>query len=649
MKNRQSRAITLAISLVSLAMALFLASYGFFLWASDLKLITIFVPACLVLWGLIGIKDGTILQGNRSINRGLGALIILTACVIGAYFFINFGTLIGVRLGNNIFVDLLLGGLGIVLVVLATWKTTGRAIPITLFVFLIYAYTAFHFPGILKAPSLSFVRLLQLGATSLNGIFGLFPETGFSMVVIFLYFAGILQAFGGLNFVMNICIRLFKNIPWGLPQIPVIASMLFGTFSGSAAANVAGTGCFTIPMMKKFGVPPQVAGAIEAVASTGGQVMPPVLGIAAFVMASLLNISYGRIVVISFAPAVLFYVITGFSVYLTTLNTPIANLPPEMRKQLDTGKDMRTILIDGLPMGIGLTCLIVLLVSFGLSVMISGLYTVVLLIVVQLVLNLIRGKFSRSVWPQYGHSLMEGIRNGSSQTMSLILMMATMGIVADLIVATGISQKLSFMMVDLAGNNLIILIILTYVVCLLFGLATTTLVSYLLVVLLAAPALLSFGIPLIITHFVVFYAAIISAITPPVAVAVAVGATIAKASYFKTAVQAMKIGIALFLMPFIFFSRPAILDAKLSTTPLAFVELAIGLLALAYGLSSTSKQLTGYSRRIVLGLLGVFSLLPLPAVIRWASLVAILVIAAIIFTLRKRASVVSAQRQEVRS
>jgi TRAP transporter 4TM/12TM fusion protein len=624
----ESKFLSYFITSFSMGLFLFLASYGILLWDSDHHLVTIYVPACLILWATLCIRDHKLVPSNKMVNLVLCLLIIVISAIIAAYFYLNYRVLVGPRLGNNNFVDILLGGVALFLILLATFKTAGFSIPVVFFTFAIYSLFAIHFPGILKAPNLSLVRFVQLTATGVEGIFGMFPRTVFTMVIMFMFFAGLLRGFGGLNFLINFSTRIFCKTPWGLAQSPVIASMLFGSFSGAAPANVAGTGSFTIPMMIRFGVPPHIAGAIESVASTGGQIMPPVMGVAAFVMASLLNVPFARIVIIAFAPALLFYIVTAYSVYLITKKMPISNLPPEMRREI-LSKDFH--MIDGLPMAIALCCLCFLLIYWRFSVSIAALYTVGIFLCVELLLSFKREKISFITLKNYASKLLIGIRDGASSVAGLMILLCTMGAIAQLIVATGLSQTLSFLMVDLSGEHMFLLLFLTFIICMLFGLATTTLVAYLLVVLLAAPALFEFGVPLIIGHFIVFYMAIVSAITPPIAVAAAVASSIAGASFFKTAFNSMRIGITLFVLPFVFFFNQKLLDGKLVSTSYAFFEVVVPLLAIAYALCSTSNKIKEYANRTLFGVLGVICLTSGYDQIKWIFIGSILALSAIYF------------------
>ena len=217
--------------------------------------------------------------------------------------------------------------------------------------------------------------------------------------------------------------------------------------------------------------------------------------------------------------------------------------------------------------------------------------------------------------------------------------LCSMGAVAKMMVITGLAQTFSFLMIDLSGGHLLTLLLLIGVVCILFGLVVSTLVAYLLVVLMAAPTLVQFGIDPVTSHFTVFYLAILSALTPPVAAAVAVACTIAKAPFVSTAFWAIKIGLPFFLLPFIFIYKPNILAANLTTAPLAGLEVLVGFLAIVYAIHSKSKGLTGFMLRFLFGGLGAVGVFSSTHLVSWPSLAAVILLAALVLLVaRKRAA-----------
>lgn len=593
------------ITIIAIALFLLLISYPVLLWESPQRLLLLFLPGCLIAWALAGIKGKSLVKEAGKWNLWIGLAIIAASLLIGIYFFKEYNLLLFERSVRHTPADYIIGALAVFLVMVATWKTTGRAIPIVAIIFLLYAVFGKYMPGVFHHLGLSWKQILGYSAVDIEGIFGTLPVAGFTLVAIFIFFASMVQSFGGLDYIIGVSSSLLGRYKWGLPQVSVIASLMFGTFSGSSAANAAGVGAFTIPLMKKFGIKPPIAGAIEAVASTGGQVMPPVMGVAAFLMADFLGVHYVEIVARGFAPAFLYYVSVVFSVYLITRRTLSGNMTAG--QVLQKSKDFRWT--EGLPIIIPIGLLLFVMAVFKLSVVVSGLYMVISFVVVRFIYDLIYSGASFPKLKQFGAKALSGITIGVSGTIPIMLMLATMGIVARGLVATGMAQKLGFFMVDFAGGHLPVLLLLILLVNVLFGMAVSTVVAYILTVLLAAPALQQMGVPLVVSHFTVFYLSCLSAITPPVAIAVAVTASIARAPYMRTSWEAVKLGLPLFILPFAFISRPGLVAASLSATPLAALEIAAGLLAMGYGIQGEFKGIVGNLLRaacIVLGTLGIF-------------------------------------------
>jgi TRAP transporter 4TM/12TM fusion protein len=628
-----SKALDMTVLILSVGIMLYLVSYALLIWESPNRLVLIFIPFVLILWSVRRMRDGTLfgLRGKWSLL--LGFLFIALLAYSAYYFYSEYHLLLFERAADNNLTDMVLGMMLLVSVVLVTWQEMGSPIPLVLMVFVAYAFLGKYLPAdsILSHAGISFSAFMRFSVLSPDGIFGTLPIAGFTLVMIFLFFAGVVRGFGGLTYIINFSRRITRRFSWGLPQIPVISSLMFGSFSGAAAANVAGTGSFTIPMMKRFGVSSKVAAAIESVASSGGQIVPPVMGVAAFLMADFLGIPYLRVVVIGLVPALVFYLCAAFAVYLITQDLPISNLPRAQREELD--EDFH--LSDGLPLAVAILVLLFFLAYFRSSVLVSGMWMLIGYFAMQLLFYLLRANFSPSSLRKFFRDTADGIRSGGASVVGIITLLATMGVIAKMLAVTGLSQDLSFLMVDLSGGNILLLLPLIFIICILMGMAVSTLVVYIMVVLLAAPALMEYGVAPHVAHFTVFYLALLSGITPPVAISVAVACGIANSSFFGTAWVAMKIGLPLFLLPFVFLFKPAILAANLTTTPLAFLQILVGFLAITYGIHSKSKGTTDIMIRFLfggLGAIGVFS--PTPS-ISWLCLVAVAVLA-ILYSLMRR-------------
>ena len=575
--------------------------YAITLFESRQRFGIIFLALSVVLSCLTAIKGKKLLgiKSERWHNLVVG-ICITVAIVTGIFFYTQFMHLVWERCGQNMPIDYVMGVLIIIMVFICTWKEMGPILPVITLVFIAYGYFGNYFPGFLYHPGLSPSRLVQLFAVEIDGIYGTLNQIGCTWIVIFVFYAGFIRGFGGLKYVLDITTWFGQKFKYGLTQMLLIASMLFGCFSGSAAANVAGTGSFTIPTMKGVGIPPKYAGAIESVASSGGQVMPPIMGAAAFVMCNYLNVHYIKVVAYGLAPAIVFYLSVAIAVYLISL------------KYLQVEKIVVTevphiSIAEGMPILISIIALVAVLAITMMDILTVGFFTIILFLILRLILELKRS-WGVNGLKNFGKGLIEGIRAGSLSMVSIAVMLGIMGIILRVLTGTGLAQTLAFFMVDISGGHLVPLLLLIMLVCIIFGMAVSTVAAYILVVILAAPALIMLGVPLLSAHFTVFYLAITSAITPPVAAACAVACGIAKAPFLSVCWQAMKIGVGIFILPFVFVTQPDIL-AFSSATPLAALIVLIGLIAITLGIHGPWGGAKGGLKRfiyIILGGLGLF-------------------------------------------
>ncbi|MDO8567617.1 MAG: TRAP transporter fused permease subunit, partial [Dehalococcoidales bacterium] len=512
----------------------------------------------------------------------------------GGFYFFQYATLLYERRANNIPIDYVLGAVIFFAVIIGAWRVSGMAVPIVAICFILYALTGKYLPGILHHQGLNFLRILRIAIVEIDGIYGFLPSSGINLVIIFIFFASVVQGFGGLDYIMEVTRSMTKRFSNGVPQVAVISSLIFGLFSGSGTANAAGVGAYTIPLMKKVGVPPAIAGGIEAVASTGGQAMPPVMGVAAFLMADLLGVPYVRIMLVGFIPAFIYYGCVAWGVYLKT--KPFA--PPPGSVSIE-GEAKKLSLAEGIPLVVAIGFLLYLVIGPRLSLLLVGTYTIFAFLAMRLIYDLIFTGRSLKMLMQFGLRIVKGLADGAMSAMTIMVMLGCMAIIVRILVATGITQEITFGMVDFSGGNLFILVLLIGLVALLFGMATSTVVVYLLVVLLGAPTLVKLGIPPIAAHFAVFYLSLISGITPPVAIVVAVTAMIAGASYVKTCLEAMKLGMPLYILPFVFIYSPGIVGDNAGIALLIGLQTVIGIIAVMYGTSGNFKGIPGNVLRVL--------------------------------------------------
>ncbi|MBI4185927.1 MAG: TRAP transporter fused permease subunit [Chloroflexi bacterium] len=455
------------------------------------------------------------------------------------------------------FIVVVMGMIITLLVLEASRQAMGIAIPIVCLVFLAYAYSGQFLPGFLHSPPVEIDRLfLRMGIGSLgtSGIFG--PILGVSANVVFLLFvfAALLQTTGAIRFFMEVGKWAGKKLAGGPAMTSVVSSALVGMVTGSPTGNVALTGSFTIPAMKKAGYPPYQAGAIEAAASTGGAIMPPIMGTVAFLMAAITGIPYTKIIMMAAIPAILYYFSAGLYVQFQAMKLKALGKLASLNEEKVDFKEMAL----GAPLFILPLVLIIALLLQGFSVA----YVTVLAIASLVLLSFLR-KETRPSLKKWVDGLIDGATTGAG----LAAIMAAVGIILGSVSFTVLIQKLPVGLMSLSGGNLLIGVSLAAVANIFLGMGVSTLVAYVMVVLVMAPTLIPLGLSVAQVHLFNLYFANIGFVTPPVAYAALIGARLAGASYLKTAVEASKVASAGFVVPFIFIYAP-ILILQPGTNPL---------------------------------------------------------------------------------
>ncbi len=550
-------------------------------------------------------------------------LMIALALAVGLYFFIEYPHLIYERDGANVPLDYVFGCLAVVLVIGIAWLSFGYIMPVIIIIFIFYGLFGSFFPGILYHPGIDPPRLLRETVLSISGIYGLLPQVGLRYVAIFIIFAGFVQSYGGLDFVIKISRAIAGKNERLIPQIAVVSSMAFGSFSGSAGANVAGTGSFTIPLMKQHKIPGRIAGGIEATASAGGQIMPPIMGAAAFVMAEYLGLPYSRILSAGIFPALLFFLTVLVAVYIITLIYMEAS--GESTSNEKTSKITLKFITMGIPMIVGVGIILYSLIAFKMDAMISGLYGVVGFLVSQIIYNfLVSNDNFLNTLKKSIISFAAGIKSAGVTTAPIIVLLSALGIIVKILVSSGLSTRLSYGLIDLGGGSLLLTIFLIMIVCIVFGMAVTTVAAYILTVIVAAPILIKLGIPPLAVHFTVFYFAMLSAITPPVAAIVPIAMAISGSKFFETAWEAMKLGASKYILPFYFIYHPEILEFNMSGLYYFFIS-SVGLIGITVGLQIKPLKLRLFIINLLLLALGLIVLFSNSQIIVWVSTALLLI------------------------
>ena len=486
-------------------------------------------------------------------KRRIGSIVLLglaLATVVDMVYIHFHATEFQFAIGGQPFDKVFTGVVVILLVLTATYILWGKIIPIVAIIALLYGYFGDLFQGFLHHGGLSFPRLITYASTNFTGIYGMLASVSANTIVQFSIFAGLLEAFGALQMIIDVAMGASGKIRSGGAQVAVISSGLVGSISGSVAANIAMTGAFSIPLMKKRGYPAEFAAAVEACASTGGAILPPVMNAAAFIIASWLSVPYIYVVLIGFAPALLYYLGVAMSVYIRAIKINDEKIKEEQKS------NARQALINLLVFVLPIVLLMVLMIM-GYSTAKSLFYSTILLVVLGFSWQF-KEKREKPV-QTFFRKLLDGLAGGGKSVAGIAIVCACTGILVEILNATGLPSKMSQFALQMAGDNLFLLAVLVALTCLLFGMGMPSGPAYILAALLGAPALTALGVPLIVAHFFVFYFAEMSALTPPVAIGCLVASGLAKADFMKTCLQSLELGIAGFVLPFMFLYRPGLL------------------------------------------------------------------------------------------
>ena len=450
------------------------------------------------------------------------------------------------RAGAITTLDYLVAACAIVLVLEATRRTAGLALPLLSLVFLLYPlWYGPYMPGMLKTGAYSMQRVLTLQFLSPEGILGSALGVTIEFVYLFVIYGAVLNRVGAIEFMDDLSKALCGASRGGSGKIATVSSLFMGMASGSAVANVVSQGVFTIPMMRREGFSPAKAAAIEASSSTGGQIMPPVMGAAAFLMAEFTRTPYSQIIVYALVPGLLFYFAIWYAVHWEAIRLGMQGIP---RDQLPpTGKVMR----EG-----GLHFLSILTIIGMMSAGYSMARTVLIAIVVALVCALIHKKSRSSVTP---HALIAALREGFQDSISLLTSAACAGIIIGVVVQTAFGLKISALVIDASMGQLWIALLLCALVCLILGMGLPTQIIYLTLAVLVAPAIVKMGVTVAGAHLFIIYFGMMSMVTPPVCFAAFAAAGIAGANLMETGWEACKISIAGLIVPFYFAYHPGIL------------------------------------------------------------------------------------------
>jgi TRAP transporter 4TM/12TM fusion protein len=440
--------------------------------------------------------------------------------------------------------DIVLGAGGLLLVLEAVRRTVGLTITVIFILFLLFAYYGAAIPvSQLRHGGLDFETIVSMIFYGTDGVFGTPVGVSATFIVVIIMFGGMLSATGTSVLFMNLAKGVAGRFTGGPAKIAVVGSALMGMITGATVANVATTGSVTIPMMKRAGYERHFAGAVEALASSGGQLMPPIMGAAAFVMIDYLNIDYIDLVGYAIIPAILYFLAVMLIIHMRSLKMGLGAIPlrdlPDVKEELKKRGHML------IPIGV-----LVFLMSQRLGIM----FVAFIAVISAMVLAQARKETRLGVRGYY-----KAFESSMKAMAPLVAICAGAGILIGVLTATGLNMKITFLIEYVAQGSLFITLFMTMIACIVLGMGLPTVAAYVVLATLVPASMINLGVPPIAAHLFIFYFAILSAITPPVCTGAFVAAGIANADPLKTGIVAIKLGMVVFLLPYAFVYSPTLL------------------------------------------------------------------------------------------
>ncbi len=520
----------------------------FHLWAGAFGAFESYLQRTVHLMTLLALSFLTVPCSRRLSRRAAGAIDIplaLLTLAIDLYLIVEHERIVRREwyYGPMTTLDIVFGALTILLVLEAARRMTGWALPIIAGAFVFYALFGNYFPAPLTIRRTHPLTLIDHMFLTPQAVFGTPTGVSATFVYLFILFGAFLEKTGGGRFFIDLAMALVGRFTGGAAKVAVVSSALFGTISGSSVANVYGTGTFTIPLMKRFGYNANFAGAVEAAASTGGQIMPPVMGAAAFIMAEFLGVPYVSVAIAAVIPALLYYLSVYLGVHNEALKKGLRGVPREEISRIGT------VLHRGAQFVLPLLTLVVLLFKGYTPFRAAFLATVVLVAVALLRRETRLGP--RGLW--------EALEGGARGCIMIAATVGCAGLIVGVLDLTGLGINFISAILLLAGGYYLPTLTLILLACIILGMGMPTAPAYIIAALIGAPTLIQMGAVPMAAHMFVFYGALLSSITPPVALAAYAGAAISGGDPMRTGWIAMRLGFVKLLVPFLFVYNPVLL------------------------------------------------------------------------------------------
>ena len=566
---------------------------------------------------LLGFLTFPVRKGVERVNHIPWYDIVIMILGSGAYFFYAANAMTVIRLSARIMADpmyMIIGAIGILALIELCRRCVG--LPILCVAGVLVIYTIFNGMSTGLSLSMSVMQLIRTLFYTMNGIFSTPVGVCVKYIVIFIIFGAFLERTGVADFFIRFANAAVGRFTGGPAKVAVVASALEGMASGSSVANTVGSGSITIPMMKKMGYRPEFAAAVEAAASTGGQIMPPIMGAAAFLMAEFTGIPYGRIAVMAILPAVLYFTGIFIAVHLEAKKMGMKGIPKEdLPKPRELVKELYLLL--------PLIALIYLVGSNTYTMAYSATLSIIVAIVVGVIHKLIphigftkdgEEEEEEGEKPSLSFKwILDAFEGGTRGSITVVVACGIAGIISGCITVTGLASILLGTIVSLSHGYVIIALILTMLCCIVLGMGVPTTANYCIMAGVCAPILIALNVETVAAHFFVFYFGIVADITPPVALAAYAGSAIAKSDPMKTGLTATKLAIAAFVVPYVFAFSPAMLFVNV-TSVFEIVQICIsaliGIFGIAAGLNGFLVRPLNPVLRIILAIAGLCMVIP---------------------------------------
>ncbi len=496
-------------------------------------------------------------------------MLIMGAGASGLLYIVSQYRNIAMRGGAPNTADLVFGSIVILVTLEATRRVLGPALSIIGALSLAYALFGNHIPGDWGHRGVFVDELVEYQFLTTEGLFSVPLGASANFIFLFILFGAFLVSSGTGDFFIKFANSLAGHLRGGPAKVAVLSSACFGTISGSAVANVVSTGSFTIPLMKRIGYRPVFAGAVESVASTGGQIMPPVMGAGAFIMADMLGVSYLRVCMAAAIPALLYFFALLYMVHMEALRQGLRGLPrAELPRLVPVLREGGYLLLPA--------PLLVILLILGYSPMKAGFWSIVAVLLVSSLKKASRMSPAK---------ILQTFERGAKGSLEVLTACATAGIVIGVVTQTGLGLKFSSLVIQAAGGHLLLALVFVMLTSLVLGMGLTTSAAYILTVILGGPVLTKLGVDPLAAHMFVFYYACLSTITPPVALAAFAGAGIAGSPPFRTGFEAMRLALVAYVVPFIFVFHPALIwKGEVAVIAQAAITAMVGCVALGSGM-----------------------------------------------------------------